>query len=157
MPISDYLRELRRKIGHAPVMQPAVCVVIFDDARRVLLLRQKDDGRWHTVGGAIDPREEPGHAAMREAKEETGLDVTIERVAATYAGPEQTYPNGDHVWYTTIAFAARVRHGETPRVADDEGLELRFFALDALPPLNEWDRRAIHLAAADEAAAWFAR
>lgn len=147
MPISDYLRRLRQKIGTEPVMQPAVCVLVFDDAGRILLTRQKDDGLWHTVGGAIDPQEEPAAAAAREAKEETGLDVTIERVVAVYAGPDQTYANGDRVWYTSIAFAARTPPGQSPRISDDEGLELRFFEVSALPSVNAWDRRAIETAA----------
>lgn len=150
MAISEYLRGLRAKIGHDPIMQPAVCVLIFDDAGRVLLTRQKDDGRWHTVGGAIEPHEEPAAAALREAKEETGLNIVLDRVSAVYAGPDQTYANGDRVYYTTIAFTARVAAGEAPAVTDDEGLELRFFPLDALPALNDWDRRSIEFAARNQ-------
>jgi 8-oxo-dGTP pyrophosphatase MutT (NUDIX family) len=150
VPISPYLRELRQMVGHYPVMQPAVCVVVLDAEHRVLLTRQRDDGAWHTVGGALDPHEQPAAAALREVKEETGLDVVLERVSGVYAGPDQTYANGDRVLYTTIAFVARAPAGQPPIVSDDEGLELRFFPLDELPELNALDRASIETAARND-------
>src|SRR5688500_19402177 len=72
MPISEYLRAMREKVGSAPVMMIAVCALIFDERDRILLHRAADDGRWHTIGGAIDPHEEPAGAAVRGAREEAG-------------------------------------------------------------------------------------
>jgi 8-oxo-dGTP pyrophosphatase MutT (NUDIX family) len=154
MPISPYIAALRQKIGHDPLLMPAVCVLIFNEENEILLTRQHDDGLWHTIGGAIDPHEEPAAAAIREAKEETCLDLTLDRIVGVYAGPYPTYKNGDQVMYVTIAFAARVPSGQAPQIGDDESMELKFFALDALPPLWEWDHRAILQAARNEPAAF---
>ena len=157
MPISPYLKKLREKIGHDPVLTPGVCVVIFNHKGEVLLHRQSDDGLWHTIGGSIDPHEEPGAAAMREAKEETGVDVILERVVSVYAGPYPTYNNGDQVMFVSIAFAARLPAGVEPRVGDNESLEMRFFKITELPELWEWDRRAVLEAAKGKPEATFYR
>jgi len=155
MPISPYLKKLREQIGHDPVLTPGVCVIIFNDKNEVLLHRQSDDGLWHTIGGSIDPHEEPATAALREAKEETGVDVILDRIVSVYAGPYPTYNNGDQVMFLSIAFAAHLPPGVQPQVADDESLEMCFFKLTELPDLWEWDRRAILEAAKQNPAAVF--
>ena len=84
MGLSPYLRGLRARIGHNLVQLPAVAVMIFDDADRLLLVRASDTGQWQTVGGAIDPDEQPADAAVREAYEETGLEVELSRLIGVY-------------------------------------------------------------------------
>ena len=142
MPISEYLRAMREKVGSAPVMMIAVCALVLDERDRILLHRAADDGRWHTIGGAIDPHEEPADAAVREAREETGLLVEPVRLVGVYADEPLTYANGDVVLYHSIAFECRIRGG-TLHIADDESLELKFFAADELPPLRALDRHRI--------------
>ena len=143
MPISPYLRALREKVGTAPLMVPAVCALIFDERDRVLLHRASDDGRWHTIGGSIDPGEEIADAAVREAREETGLAIEPLRLVGVYTDPPVIYANGDVVLYHSFAFECRIVGGEM-HVADDESLELRFFGADELPDdLRELDRHRI--------------
>lgn len=157
MPISDYLRNLRAKIGQDRVLAPGVCVIIFNDRGEVLLNRSADDGKWHTIGGAIDPGEEPAAAAVREAKEETNLDIRVERIVSVYAGPYQTYANGDQVDYLSVALACRVIGGAGEMfTADGEALELRWFPPDALPEnLKAMDRRAVEQAVRGEPAKFY--
>jgi 8-oxo-dGTP pyrophosphatase MutT (NUDIX family) len=155
MPISEYLKSLRTKIGHAPILMPSVCVLIFNDRGHILLQQQKTDSLWHTVGGSMDPHEEPAAAAIREAKEETGLDVIPARVVSVYTGPNVTYPNGDVVWYVTIAFACTLSGNQQPHIADDESLALKFFPPNQLPPLSAQDRRAIEEALKNDPTARF--
>jgi 8-oxo-dGTP pyrophosphatase MutT (NUDIX family) len=128
MAISPYLRFLRARIGHDPILLPSVAVMVRDADGRLLLVRNRDDGRWQTVGGGMDPGEQPADAAVREAFEETGLLVAPTRVIGVYAGPDfrLTYPNGDVVDYVGIAFAARVVGG-TERPCDDEVDRLGWF------------------------------
>jgi 8-oxo-dGTP pyrophosphatase MutT (NUDIX family) len=126
--ISDYLRGLRRRIGHELVLLPSVAVMIRDSAGRLLLVRNRDDGTWQTVGGGMDPEEHPADAAVREAFEETGLLVELTRVIGVYGGPlfRLTYPNRDVVSYVGIAFAARVAGG-AERPCQDEVDRLGWF------------------------------
>lgn len=146
MAISEYLRQLRGKIGHDLVLLPAVCVLIWDGDGRLLLMREAQTGRWQTVGGMIDPDEAPADAARREAVEETGLTVRLQRLRTAVGGPgyRVDYPNGDRCSYVSIVFDADVVSGEL--TGDDEVAELRWFRRHeihdlVLDPLN---RRLLH-------------
>ncbi len=128
MPISDYLRGLRTKIGTDLVLTPAVTMVCRDAAGRVLLARQVDDDQWSLPGGGIDPDETPANAARRELWEEASLRATPERILGVYGGPafQVTYPNGDRVASVDTVFACRIDGGEM--TADQEEIqELRYF------------------------------
>jgi 8-oxo-dGTP pyrophosphatase MutT (NUDIX family) len=72
-----------------------VCCLIFDDQNRLLLLRRHSEdlggGLWATPGGRQEPDEDPLVTAMREVKEETGLDLK----EVTYLGAHELHmPHG---------------------------------------------------------------
>jgi 8-oxo-dGTP pyrophosphatase MutT (NUDIX family) len=75
MPISEYLKKLREKVGHDLVVLPAVSVSIVDNKCRLLLGKDAETSYWVLPGGAVDPHERPADAAVRECLEETGLLV----------------------------------------------------------------------------------
>jgi 8-oxo-dGTP pyrophosphatase MutT (NUDIX family) len=154
MPISEYLRNLRTKIGHDMVLTPSVSAVILNAAGEILLQRTKDYAGWLLVGGAVDPGEEPADAIIREVREETSLHVVAERIVAILANPPFRYPNGDVVRYVQIGFLCRPISGE-PRVNDDESLELRYFSPQDLPTLLPPDRTCVAQALNGQSAAYF--
>jgi 8-oxo-dGTP pyrophosphatase MutT (NUDIX family) len=129
MPMSDYLRRLREKVGNDLLVMPAVAVMVLDPDRRLLLVRDAGTSLWATPGGAVDPDEDPADAAVRETWEETGLLVELRRVLGVYGGPEfrLTYPNGDVVSYCIVSFAAEIRGGSM-RPDGIETLEVRWFS-----------------------------
>ena len=85
----------------------------------------------------MEPGEEPAETLVREVREETALEVVPERIVGVYSGPDfrVRYGNGDEAMILSITFACRPGAGE-PRVNDDESLEIRYFAPDALPPME---------------------
>src|ERR1700761_5692223 len=97
MPISEYLKAIRAKVGNDLVVLPAVSVSVLDDQGRLLLGKDADTGFWTLPGGAIDPQEQPADAAVRECFEETGLLVELRGVIGVFGGPDflVKYPNGD--------------------------------------------------------------
>ncbi|HSF02618.1 MAG TPA: NUDIX domain-containing protein, partial [Solirubrobacterales bacterium] len=139
-----YQRDLRAKIGHTLLLQPGVAAVIVNAAGQVLLQRRSDDGEWGLPAGGLEPGEEPAEALVREVREETALEVVPERIVGVYGGPDffVRYPNGDEAAILSITFACRPLAGE-PRVNDDESLEVRYFALDALPVMAQRHRMRI--------------
>ena len=154
MPISEYLRELRGHVGHAMIMVPSVSAVIRDDAGRLLLGRRSDDGQWSLLAGSVDPGEQPADAIVREVLEESGVRIRVDGIAGVALHPH-TYPNGDRCQFFNVWFRCTAIGG-TARVADDESVDMRWFAPEALPPVNDWVRHRIEVALRDEPAAWYA-
>jgi len=144
MPISDYLANLRSRIGNDLILMPGVNAIVFNDAGEVLL-QHAHDGRWYTPGGAMDPHEQPADACAREVLEESGLVVEPQRLVGIFTEAPVTYPNGDVVQYVAIAFACRVTGG-TLKVADEESLDMRFFPIDRLPSLRADQRERLQQA-----------
>lgn len=71
-------------VNAAGEVEKAGCVVI-DDAGRYLLVRSKEVGTWGLPKGHIEKGESSEHTAVRETKEETGVDVTVVRQLPDFA------------------------------------------------------------------------
>jgi len=56
--------------------------IVLDDEKRVLMVKQRHEGRdiWMAPGGAIEDGENAKQAAIREVKEETGLDISVTKL-----------------------------------------------------------------------------
>ena len=137
MTISPYLRQLREHVGHALLLVPSAAVLVWDEQGRLLLVKATDSGGWQTIGGAVDPGESPEQAAIREAREEAGVEVQLLGIRAALGGREfeMTYPNGDQVAYVSTVFDARVAGGE-PRADGEETSAVGWFDPADLDPLG---------------------
>lgn len=147
MGIPDFIVSLRERIGTEPLWLSGVTAVILDGPR-VLLVRRGDTGGWAPVSGILEPGEEPAVGAWREAAEETGVEVEVERLVAVGTTGEITYPNGDRASYLDLTFRCRYVGGEA-HVADDESLEVGWWPVDALPDMPADFRRRIRDAVDD--------
>lgn len=129
MPMSDYMRELRGKVGNRLLEVPAVAVVTRDEQGRVLLVQHENGRVWVTPGGGVEPNEVPADSAVREMWEETGLEVELVRIVGVYGGPEfvVTYDNGDRTSYLMVIFEGR-RIGGKLRPDGIEALDARYFS-----------------------------
>ncbi len=157
MPIPDYILKLRSKVGHTLLLLPGVTAVVCNDRGELLLQRRSDTGEWSLLSGVIDPGEEPADTVIREVQEETGLTVIPERLSGVYSGPDfyRHYPNGDEAIYVDFTFVCRLIGENTPRINDDESLELRYFARDALPPMEAHNRYRLEQALGNDERAYF--
>lgn len=149
MPIPDFVADLRRAVGSTPLWLSGSTAVILRDApggEEILLIKRADDGAWSSVCGIIDPGEEPGDAAVREAREEAGVRVVVERLVWVSVTDVVTYDNGDQTQYIDHTFRCRWVAGE-PHPADGEASEVRWFPTTALPdmPAVHADRIAVAL------------
>jgi ADP-ribose pyrophosphatase YjhB (NUDIX family) len=131
--LGEYTAWLRARVGTELIVMPSVGAVIRDDAGRVLLQLHAETGEWGLPGGAVEPEEHPEDAIVREVREETGLEIAVERLIGVYGGPDSTvvYRNGDRTSYVRTSYLARVTGGEL-QPDDHESLELRWV------PFAEW-------------------
>lgn len=131
MPIPGFIADLRRQVGSDLLWLPGVTAAILEDSH-VLMARRADNRRWALISGIVEPGEEPADCLVREAREEVGIDIEVQALACVGVSPVVTYPNGDRAQYLDLTFLCR-HIGGTPRVADDESLEVGWIPLDALP------------------------
>ena len=115
-------------------MLTADCVVV-NACGEVLLVRRGNDpyrGCWALPGGFMEMDESIEQCAVRELREETGLEATVDalRLVGVYSAPGRD-PRGRTV---TAAYAFRLPDGQQP-VAGDDAAEVRWWPLEALPPL----------------------
>lgn len=98
------------------------------------------------------PGEDPHAAAIREAEEEAGVRIEVERLAWLNVTEPVTYANGDVTQYIDHTFRCRWVSGD-PVPADGEATEARFFTVDDLPemPRNYAERIEVALADRPEA------
>jgi 8-oxo-dGTP pyrophosphatase MutT (NUDIX family) len=134
MPIPPFVRELRRHLGTAELWLPGVTAVVRRGSD-LLIVQRADTGEWTPVTGIVDPGEDPGVAAGREVLEETGVRVSVDRLAWVHALGRTTHVNGDLATYLDHTFACTYVAGEA-HVGDDESLDVRWCPLDDLPPMR---------------------
>lgn len=148
MPVPDFVIELRRAVGHAPLWLAGVTAVTIRD-QNVLLVKRSDNGAWTAVTGIVEPGENPADCAVREVSEETGVSARATRLAWVHVTRPAVHANGDQAQYLDHVFRMQWISGE-PFAADDESTEAAWFHLDQLPPMTPDMRRRITLSASDD-------
>lgn len=130
----NYIKWIRSKVGHEKIILIFAGGCIFNEKEEVLLQRRGDTNKWGFPGGAIELGETPEMAVIREAKEETGLDVEVGNLIGIYTDCDMKYASGDEAQSICIAYELKVKGGEL--FCDrEETLELKYFSLDDLPEL----------------------
>ncbi|WP_019636485.1 NUDIX domain-containing protein [Paenibacillus fonticola] len=136
MGMSDYYKNLREKLGNQLLFMPSVVGIIRNKQGEILFGRKHNEENWGLIAGAIEIGENPAQAMVREAFEETGLDVEPDRIIGVYGGEERrfTYDNGHQVEYLTIVFDCKIRGGQL-NPFNEEMKDLKFFPEDQIPPI----------------------
>lgn len=148
--MADYISYIRGMVGHKPVMLCGSGILIYR-GNEILLQLRGDNGCWGDSGGCVEMGECTEEAARRELHEETGLTAREIKLLGVFSGEgmHYTYPNGDEVYYISIAYYCDDFSGElSPQ--PEEVKELRWFDIDDLPDninpaslniINEFCRR----------------
>ena len=129
-----YILDLRKLVGHRPLIQVGAGIIVEDPRGRVLLQLRSDNHCWGYCGGSIELDERVEEAAKRELWEETGLIAEELELFGVWSGPElhYVYPNGDEVSNIDIVFLCKRYSGEL-KPQEGEVEALRFFALNDIP------------------------
>jgi ADP-ribose pyrophosphatase YjhB (NUDIX family) len=121
----DYYDDPKAPAANSLV--PSVNVVVTNQAGDILMIRRTDNDNWAVPGGAIDLGESIPQAAVRETREETGIECEITGIVGTYSDPKHVIlytSNGEARQEFSIVLTARAVSGEpTP---SDESREVRW-------------------------------
>lgn len=117
--------------GYATPKVDVRAVVIKND--KILLVREKSDGAWSPPGGWADIGLTPGEVAVKEVKEEAGLDVKATRLLAVFDKKKHPHPPSPYHVYK-IFIQCEIEGGNL--ATGVETSDVRFFAEEHLPPLS---------------------
>jgi ADP-ribose pyrophosphatase YjhB (NUDIX family) len=126
-------------------LRPATAVALFNSGGELLLLHRKDNNKWTMPGGTLDFGESLTDCAIREVREETGLQIRITGLIGTYTDPHIliAYSDGEVRQEFTFVYAAETESGELK--IDDESKEASWVPLISAVelPLAESPRRRL--------------
>src|SRR6202522_4499045 len=94
---------------------PSVNVIVVNDAGEILMIRRTDSDNWAVPGGAIDLGESVAQAAVRETREETGIECEVTGITGIYSDPRHVIlytSNGEVLQEFSIVLTARPRSDE---------------------------------------------
>ncbi len=103
------------RVGQNGIIRVGCSAIIFDQQReKVLLTRREDNNQWCLPGGGMEPGESASEACIREVEEETGLQVTINRLIGVYTTPHEliVYQDGNKFQLVALCFEAEIVDGE---------------------------------------------
>ena len=127
--VGGTMRPACDSCGAVVFLDPKLAVVVIVSREDRILMVKRDIepmmGRWSFPSGYVDRGEVVEEAAVREVREETSVEVKLDRLLGVYSGRDAPV--------VLIAYAARVTGGSA--TAGDETQAVEWFALDDLPPL----------------------
>ena len=151
--MSGYIMDLRKIVGHRPLLQVGASVIVEDDQGRILLQLRSDNQCWGYAGGSVELDEEVEAAAKRELLEETGLVAHKMELFGVFSGKDThyIYPNGDEVSCIDIVYLCKAYSGQL-QCQPGEVDALQFFEANKLPenlsppirkPILQWAKTKI--------------
>ncbi|SET54343.1 ADP-ribose pyrophosphatase YjhB, NUDIX family [Salinibacillus kushneri] len=129
----DYVKDLRRLVGHRPLILTGSVVLILNENNE-LLLQQRIDGGWGLPGGLMELGESLENTARREVKEETGLNIDRLELLGVFSGPDYYFKvsNGDELYSVTAVFLTNEVQGAI-EMDKEESIDVKYFNLHELP------------------------
>ena len=116
----------------ATLVVPAASAVVTDEYGHLLLAKRTDNNLWTIPGGTMKPGETITESALREVKEETGIDVEVVSLVGIYSNPKHVveYSDGEVRQQFSVCFACRPIGGEL--ATSDETSEVGYFSPDEI-------------------------
>jgi ADP-ribose pyrophosphatase YjhB (NUDIX family) len=105
------------------------------DQNKVLMVRERSDGKWTLPGGWVDVNDAPSYAVEREIREESGFLTKAVKLAALFDknNPAHGHPPGiTHIY--KLLFLCEITGGTATTSSETDAVD--FFPVDSLPPLS---------------------
>lgn len=129
-PFEDVLVRFQDNYGHISPLVGAEAAVFRDN--QLLLIKRHDDGLWAVPGGMVEVGETLTTSALRELREETGLDGTISRLLGVFDSRIWKSQLKSQLYH--VIFEVTVLDGMP--VVTNEATDWGFFGADKLPSLS---------------------
>ena len=139
-----YIMDLRKYIGHDPLIGVGATTLVFNDNNELLLNLRTDTNTWGIPGGSMELYETIEETAIRELKEETGICADELQLVTVLSGKDFyfEYPNGDKMCTVIVLFKV-LHYNGTIKVSDNESKALKFFPLNNLPIMESRAERIV--------------
>ena len=134
----NYIKRMRYYLGHQKIFLNAAGGIVVQDGK-ILLQHRSDNNKWGLVGGMLEINETYLEGALREIKEETGLDVKPISFLGIFHNHNMVYPNGDQAHVICAVYVFEIVGGFLRK--DEESLELKFFSKEELPEIFAEDHK----------------
>jgi ADP-ribose pyrophosphatase YjhB (NUDIX family) len=119
-------------VGDSMIILTAANVVIVNEKNEVLLQQRSDSGLWGLPGGLMELDDSIEQCAIREAKEELGIDVELTGFLGVFTNPMMRWRVSDKAKVICFSFTAKIIGGELKK-GDHETNGFGYFAYDQLP------------------------
>ncbi|WP_310427715.1 NUDIX domain-containing protein [Chamaesiphon sp. VAR_48_metabat_135_sub] len=97
--------------------------IIVDSENRILLCLRNDYDLWNLPGGGVDDGEAPWECVIREVKEETGLNIVVEKLIGIYSKPE----------HNDLVFSYKCKIVSGDIQINEEAKEIKYFHINEIP------------------------
>ena len=138
-----YINDIRKHIGHEPILSAGATIVVLKD-NKILLNLRSDTNTWGIPGGSLELGETLEEAAARELKEETNLEAENFTLLNVFSGNDFyfEYPNGDKLYSVIALYRADSVTGDL-KITDGESFKLQYFGKNELPELESRAKKII--------------
>lgn len=139
----SYISEMRKYIGHKPMIVAGATIVAIKD-NKILLNLRSDTNTWGIPGGSLELGESLEETAKRELKEETNLDCDDFTLLNVFSGNDFyfKYPNSDELYSVIALYLTKDFKGDL-KITDSESFDLKFFSKTDLPNLESRAKKII--------------
>ena len=129
--------NLRKYVGHEPLIGIGATTLVFNDKNELLLNLRTDTNTWGIPGGSMELFETIEETAIRELKEEAGINAENLELADVLSGKDYyfEYTNGDKMCTVIVLFKV-LNYNGIIKVSDNEIKKLQFFSLNKLPEME---------------------
>ncbi|MGO9351297.1 MAG: NUDIX hydrolase [Mycobacterium sp.] len=131
---TDYYNDPDAPAANSVV--PSTTAVVTDEHDRIVLIRRRDNDLWALPGGGMELGESIVDTAVREVREETGLDVEVTGLIGVYTNPRHVmaYTDGEVRQQFSLCFTTRLLGGDL--LADSESTDIAWTPSQDIPSLN---------------------